>query len=176
MKKVTVAACLLGLAAVAVAQAQQTARPASTASSSASADRIRFGAQVSYADDADLGLGVHLDYPMSRLLNNAPVFAQASLDFFFPGNDLTYGELNWNVLYKFRIQNSPIAPYAGAGLNFAFAKVGGACTGDCSSSDLGANLVGGVQLPNAGRLLPFVQVRYELGGGEQFVLTGGIHF
>lgn len=175
MRKYVIAAGLLGLAVASVAQAQQAARPAST-TAPASADRMRFGAQVSYADDADFGVGVLLDYPMSRLLNNAPVFAQASADIFFPGNDITYFELNWNVLYKFRIQSSPIAPYAGAGLNFAIASVGGGCTGDCSSSDLGANMVGGVRFPNAGKLLPFVQVRYELGGGEQFVLTGGIHF
>jgi len=159
------AVAALALAPIA-AQAQQ-----------ASPDRMRFGAQVSYAsDDVDFGVGAHLDYPLSRLLNNAPVFAQLSADFFFPGNDLTYIELNWNALYKFRITNSPIAPYAGAGLNFAYANVGGGCTGDCSNSDLGLNLVGGLQFPNAGRLLPFVQVRGELNGGELVVITGGVHF
>jgi opacity protein-like surface antigen len=166
MRRTILAASLLGLVAASAAQAQQPA-----------AERMRFGAQVSFAsDDVDFGVGAHLDYPMNRLFNNAPIFAQVGLDVFFPGNDVTYLELNWNALYKFRIQNSPLAPYAGAGLNFAYAKTGGGCSGDCSNSDLGLNLVGGMQFPNAGRLLPFVQVRLELGGGELFVLTGGIHF
>lgn len=165
---IVAAVAALALAPIAV-QAQQSPQP--------SGDRTRFGAQVSYAsDDIDFGVGAHLDYPLSRLLNNAPVFAQLSADFFFPGNDLTYIELNWNALYKFRIQNSPLLPYAGAGLNFAYADFGGACTADCSNSDLGLNLVGGLQFPNAGRLLPFVQARLEVNGGELFVLTGGIHF
>ena len=171
MKRMLFAAGLLGLAAVSGAQAQQAA----------SADRTRFGAQVSFAsDDVDLGVGGHLDLPMNQLFQNQPVFAQISADIFFPGNDLTYFELNWNLLYKFRIPNSPLAPYAGAGVNFAYLKDGGVCTttpgADCSSTDLGVNLAGGVQFPNAGRLLPFVQARFELKGGELFVLSGGVHF
>jgi hypothetical protein len=136
------------------------------------AERTRFGVQVSYAsDDVDFGVGAHLDYPMSRLFNNAPIFAQVTADIFFPGNDVTYLEGAWNMLYRFRIQNSPLAPYAGAGLVLAYAD-----TPAGSNTELGLNLVGGMQFPRAGRLTPFVQARLEVEAGEIFVLTGGIHF
>jgi hypothetical protein len=160
---ITAAIMMVNLTALA---AQNPAAPAP------SADRMRFGAQVSYAsDDVDFGVGAHLDYPMRRLFNNAPIFAQISADVFFPGNDVTYIEANWNANYRFRIQNSPLAPYAGAGLNFAYAD-----TPAGSDSELGLNLVGGIQFPRAGRLMPFVQARLEIEGGELFVLSGGVHF
>ncbi len=167
MRKLFLAACLVGVAAGSTAQAQIIERP-------------RFGVQVSWADDADVGVGAHVDFPMSAAFAGQPLFLQVSGDFFFPGNDVTYFELNGNLLYKFRLQASPIAPYAGGGLNFAYAKIGGGCSNvagaDCSNTDLGLNLVGGIQFPNAGRLLPFVQARFEISGGEQFVLSGGVHF
>jgi hypothetical protein len=146
--------------------------PAAALAQQPTAERTRFGVQVSYAsDDIDFGVGAHLDYPMSRLFNNAPIFAQITADIFFPGNDVTYLEGAWNALYKFRIQNSPIAPYAGAGLVLAYVD-----TPAGSDTELGLNLVGGMQFPHAGRLTPFVQARLEIEAGELFVLTGGIHF
>jgi opacity protein-like surface antigen len=167
MKRQLVAACLIGLAVVPRVSAQAPL-----------VDRPRFGVQVNFAsDDVDFGVGAHVDIPMAALVNNQPLFAQVAADIFFPGNDITYLELNGNLLYRFVIPNSPLAPYAGAGLNFAYADNGNCPAGaDCSSTDLGVNLVGGVRFPNAGRLLPFVQARFELGGGELFVLSGGVHF
>ena len=44
-----------------------------------------------------------------------------------------------------------------------------------SDTDLGLNLLGGT-LFGRGKVNPFVELRVELAGGEQFVLTGGVLF
>ena len=61
-------------------------------------------------------------------------------------------------------------PYAGGGLNIAYSSRSGS-----SDVDPGFNLLGGTLL-GSGPVHPFVEVRFELAGGEQFVLTGGVLF
>jgi opacity protein-like surface antigen len=151
-----------------VAQAQQAA-------GAAPAEKKAFGVHVSWADDADFGVGAHLNYPANRLFGGQPIFAQVAVDWFFPGSDITYLELNWNLNYRFSVQSS-IRPYAGAGLNIAYADGNCGADVDCSDTEFGLNLVGGVDFKPMGKLTPFVQGRFELSGGEQFVLSGGVHF
>ncbi|NIR46648.1 MAG: porin family protein [Gemmatimonadetes bacterium] len=129
--------------------------------------QLDVGPQASWADDADFGIGGRA---MLGIPVDIPLAAIGSFDYFFPDGDVDYWEINANAVYKFRVPGGVVAPYAGAGLNVAHTSVG-----DLSETDVGLNLLGGATF-DAGQLTPFAELRVELGGGEQFVLTGGLLF
>lgn len=137
---------------------------------------IRFGAQINFADDADLGIGARIKADTPRLISGAPLSIIGSFDFYFPGNNVTYFELNGNVAYNFTIAGSPLRPYAGGGLNIARASVDVPGGGSVSNTDIGLNLLGGITFRPMGRVQPFVELKFEAGGGEQVIVTGGLYF
>jgi hypothetical protein len=97
------------------------------------------------------------------------------LDLFFPDNNNNYFELNGNIAYGFSIEgNNSLFPYVGSGLSLAHAS-GGGPGGDNSDTDLGLNLLAGTAF-DAERLRPFIEARFEVGGGEQLVITAGVLF
>jgi opacity protein-like surface antigen len=139
-----------------------------------SAHAQRFGAQVNWAEDADLGLGARAELPLG--LGSEGVLASTyligSFDYFFPSNDnLNYFEFNANVAVPVD-PASALKPYVGTGLNMARWSVDSP-GGDNSNTDLGLNLLGGIKFA-LGNLASFAEARLELGGGEQFVLTFGV--
>lgn len=150
--------------------------------------QISLGGQLSVADDADFGIGARATF---GLPTPTPLEIIATADYFFPdggpGVDVSYWEINANLVYLFKIPASIVAPYAGGGLNFAHASFstdlsefgfelpGEISTIDGSESDVGVNLLGGAKL-NLGSLTPFGELRFELGGGEQVVFSGGVLF
>jgi opacity protein-like surface antigen len=144
--------------------------------------QIRFGAQASYGDDFDLGIGVRLTSSLQSVFPRTPLAFHGSFDYFFPddegtGADISYWEINPNLVYMIPVRaSSSIAPYAGGGLNIAHLSVDVPGFGSGDQTELGLNLLGGVQFGGSSRLRPFAEVRVELSGGEQFVLTGGVLF
>lgn len=140
--------------------------------------QVGLGGQLSVADDADLGIGARATF---GLPTPAPLEIIATADYFFPddgpGVDVTYWELNANLVYLFQIPASVIAPYAGGGLNFVrFSFDSELFPGEAySDTDLGVNLLGGARF-NLGPITPFGELRIELGGGEQFVFSAGALF
>jgi hypothetical protein len=128
--------------------------------------QARFAPQLSVGSKSDFGVGgrVQIDLGTDRLAI-IPMF-----DWFFPGDDQTYWELNGNLAYFFKVNTNSVAPYAGGGLNIAYLS-----SGDTTHTDPGFNLLGGT-LIGSGPVHPFVEVRFELAGGEQFLLTGGVLF
>lgn len=161
MKKLLVSACLATFAlAPSTAQAQ-----------------LALGGQLSYAEDADIGIGARgaFGVPLKSVGGSLEIIG--SLDYYFPGDvagfDVTYWELNGNVAYLFNIPSSIVVPYAGAGLNFAYASVDvGLPSGSVSDTQLGLNLLGGARF-NLGPVTPFGELKFEVNGGEQFVISGG---
>jgi hypothetical protein len=140
--------------------------------------QIGLGGQLSWADDADLGIGARGTLGVPTQIGQLEVIA--ALDYFFPdqvaGIDVSYWELNTNLVYMFRVPTPVVAPYAGAGLNFAHASVSTDLPGvGFSDTELGLNLLGGAKF-NVGSVTPFAELRLELDGGEQFVITGGALF
>jgi len=128
---------------------------------------IRFGPQLSLAEDADVGIGGRLEIGLPR----APVSIWGSFDLFFPDGPADYWEFNANASYDFHLPTTPtVVPYAGGGLNIAHISVGPA-----DDTDAGLNLLGGVRFPLPS-VMPFFELRIELGGGEMFVATGGVLF
>jgi len=137
--------------------------------------QVRFGGQLGYADDADLGIGgrVQVGLPVEQL-----AFI-GSFDWYFPsdiaGVNINYWEINANVKYGIPVNNALFGPYVGSGLNFAHASVSAQGFPGVSDSNLGLNLMAGTSF-NTGRYHPFAELRVEIGGGEQLILAGGLMF
>jgi opacity protein-like surface antigen len=141
----------------------------------ADAEAQAFGVQGNWGDDTDLGIGARLELGLPNVFTTEGPFSNTyfigSFDWFFPDCDeCTYWELNANLAVP--ITATTIDPYAGIGLNIAHVSVdvGGS---DVSDTDVGLNLLGGLRF-NLGTIGAFTEGRFELGGGEQFVLTFGV--
>ena len=140
---------------------------------SASAQGFRWGPQVSLAEDADFGVGARVEFDFA----NSPLTIIGSFDYYFPDGPVDYWEINGNLIYNFTIPSAPtVTPYAGGGLNIAHASWdGGNLVDDSSDTDAGLNLLGGARF-DAGAIMPFIEMKFEIAGGEQFVVTGGLLF
>jgi hypothetical protein len=143
----------------------------------------RLGAQLSWGDDSDLGLGVRLEAGLPNLLTNTGALSRTyfigSFDYFFIDCrfDCSYWEINANLAVP--VVAATIDPYLGAGLNIAHISIGDddlePFDREASDTDLGVNLLGGLRFP-IGNLSSFLELRGELGGGDQLVLTFGFLF
>lgn len=150
-----------------------------------SAQDVSFGGQLNFASgtdefDADLGIGARVVAPLT--FDTTPLLATGSFDFFFPdepeGTDLTYWEVNGNLSYLFDVpEDTSFRPYAGAGLNLARLEAEPEGPGDgVSDTELGLNLLAGALFAADAAITPFAELKLEVAGGEQFMLTGGILF
>jgi opacity protein-like surface antigen len=141
--------------------------------SSAEAQGVRFAPQLSFADDTDLGIGARIRMGFPSV---APgFFGVGSFDYFFP-DGFNYFEINANVGYVIPGVRGKVHPYAGGGLNIARASAENCSGSGCSNSEVGLNLLGGLDFETRSRIMPFIELRVELSGGEQFVVTGGLYF
>jgi hypothetical protein len=139
---------------------------------------IRFGVQGSWAsDNVDFGVGARVVYPaLGTMVKVAGLEGYASFDFFFPGNSVTYWELNPGVTYNLALSGlKGVSPYVGGGLNVAHISVDLGGFGTASDTKMGLNVLGGGRF-GLGKLSAFAEARYEIGGGERFVATFGILF
>ena len=146
---------------------------------SASAERIvQFGVQGSYGEDTDFGVGGRIIGNIGQLLGMQGIEAIGSFDYFFPdcgSVDCSYFEVNGNVVYRFPLQQAIFSPYVGGGLNVAHGSVDFFGLGEASDTKFGFNLLGGAKF-HIGIVQPFAEFRFEIEGGEQFVITGGVLF
>jgi len=100
----------------------------------------------------------------------------ASFDFFFPGNSVTYWELNPGVTYNITLAGlTGLSPYVGGGLNLAHISVDLGSFGSASDTKTGLNLLAGSRF-GLGKMSAYAEGRFEVGGGERFVATFGILF
>ncbi len=140
--------------------------------------QIGIGGQLSWGDEADLGIGARGTFGLP--VKAAPLEIIGTFDYFFPdgaaGLDVTYWELNGNVVYLFKVPAPKVTPYAGAGLNLAHASVDAGTPGiSVSRTELGLNFLGGAKF-DLGSVTPFGELRFELDGGEQFLISAGVLF
>ena len=142
---------------------------------SAEAQGVRFAPQVSLGEDSDFGIGGRVNFDMSSTFRSPGFFIVGEFDYFFPGNNVNYWELNGNLGWLIPGVRGNVRPYVGGGLNYAHVSFDN-CTGNCGNSDVGVNLMGGINLQTRTKIMPFIEGKFELGGGEQFVLKGGIYF
>jgi len=144
----------------------------------ASAGQISPGVQGNWGSDSDVGIGARAIFGLGGIVKGFETFG--SFDYFFPSDDsganITYWEANANLVYQVNAGGHSTTPYVGAGLNIAYTKVStNALGGEVSGNEThgGINLLGGI-IFEVGRLNPFLEARFELGGGEQFVATVGL--
>lgn len=152
--------------------------------------QIAFGPQVSWGSDSDLGVGARVEVPIGYMVtaDDRSVLAGlkliASGDYFFLDCDNPFGgaeidcsyiEINANGAVPLPLEG--FSPYVGGGLNVALVSVDVEGCADCGGSDteVGLNVLGGLNFPLGG-MNAFAEGRFELGGGEQFVLSAGILF
>lgn len=149
------------------------------------AAQIYVSPEVAFASDFNIGVGFGVEVPVEEVNDRFSIHGNAL--YFFPGEsaeeipgvdaDVDYWELNANGRFRIPLADQSWTPYLGAGLNIG--RVSGSVSIDGvgstkeTSTELGVNVLGGVQFGD-GASRPFVEGRYELGGGEQFVLSGGI--
>ncbi len=143
--------------------------------------QVRVGGQLSWAEDHDMGIGPRIVLTPAPLLGLRLI---GTFDYFFADNvrvqgneaDVNYWELNGNLVWGFQIVNAPgFEPYVGAGVNFAHRSrkiISGGTQAESSRELVGLNILGGAEFPLA-PITPFVEVRVEIEGGEQFVISGG---
>ncbi|MCY3600288.1 MAG: hypothetical protein OXN85_10010 [Gemmatimonadetes bacterium] len=143
------------------------------------AQEVKAGGQVTFGDDADFGIGPRAQMSLPWIAPGIRV--AGSFDYFFPdsglgdpGGDYDYRELNFNVLGDLSFPDvTNFVPYVGGGLNVAWQSVPADVGEDSEERLFGMNIVAGFRFPLAG-FTPFVEARYELEGGQQLLVAGGI--
>jgi hypothetical protein len=143
----------------------------------------RFGAQVSWGDDSDIGVGVRGEWDFANKLTTTGAFSRAFIigqfDYYFidcpSGASCTYLEINPSLAVPFQMTGSTVKPYAGAGLRIGYSSVS-AGGNSASESDLGLNLLGGLKF-GLGGMDAFTEARLGLGGDvQQLALSFGFMF
>lgn len=159
VKNLTVAV-LAGLLALAVAPEATEAQ-------------VRFGGQLNFADDTDFGLGPRVAFDLEELGPRFQIIG--TWDIYFPDEEgLDFWELNGNVVYRFELEETDaVEPYGGGGLNIARIDREGPAGSDVDDTELGLNVLGGVEFPLTS-VTPFVEVRVTAEGSEQIYVTGGV--
>jgi hypothetical protein len=134
--------------------------------------QVEAGPILAYHTDAEaVGIGAYVGIPIASVpgLEIVPDFI-----WFFP-DGFDYFEINGDVAYNFEVgPDSPVMPFAFAGLNIARTSVEAAGF-SASSTDVGLNLGGGINF-QAGSLAPFVGGKFEIQDATGFVIFGGLGF
>ena len=134
--------------------------------------QVEAGPLLAYHTDAEaVGIGAYVGIPIASVPGLAIV---PDFTWFFP-DGFDYFEINGDVAYNFEVgPDSPVTPFAFAGLNIARTSVeaGGF---SASSTDVGLNLGGGVNFV-AGSLAPFAGAKFEIQDATGFVIFGGLGF
>ncbi len=133
--------------------------------------QFALGVQGNWADDFDFGIGARAIAGLP--VGGPPLAIAATFDWFYPQTEGIdeYWEINANLVTTPAL--AIVTGYFGGGLNVAHVEGSGALGGEISDTDVGFNVLGGLMY-DATLFVPYAEARFELGGGEQFVLTAGI--
>lgn len=138
--------------------------------------QLAVGANLNLGSDSDVGIGARLLVGLGEAIPN--VEGIGSFDYFFPGGNLDWWEVNANLTVPVSI-TSGFQPYLGGGLNVTNTSMDIVDAtpefGDEGETDIGLNILGGLKLPASGAT-PFVELRTTIGGGSQVVLSAGLLF
>lgn len=136
--------------------------------------QVQLGPTVAFHDDFDLGVGFTL-MGQTPSLGERLGFMGDFLYFFPDADDVDYLEFNANLTYDFTLPESTVTPFGLLGLNVARVSVDVVELEDGSETELGLNLGAGVRF-DLGSFRPSVGGRFEINGGEGFVLFGVLPF
>ncbi|MFO8232324.1 MAG: outer membrane beta-barrel protein [Longimonas sp.] len=141
---------------------------------------------VSVGPKAGFGLG-DIEEPYIgadvRIGFDAPIRINPKFDYYFAPENVTYWSAGANALFDFPVDDSPVAPFVGGGvqiLNTSIDVSGDFGSGSFSSTDLGLSGVGGAEF-NLDGIRPFVQgelgiIFSEGDSGTLFGISGGVLF
>ena len=136
------------------------------------AQSFDIGAQLSFGNDSQLGIGPRVLTPLTSL--HPRLRSVYSFDYFFPDSrgddgDLAYWEIAGSVVRDVRVRK--MKSYVGLGAVIARSSESENIARSSSTrTTLGLNLVGGLRFPES-EYTPFVEAR---AGGRQLVLAGGV--
>ena len=132
------------------------------------------GGVVGYHDDFEaLGIGAYGAIPLPQLYENLSI--NPSFVYYFPDGFDAF-EVNGDLVYSFPVSaDSPVVPFALAGLNIMRVSVDAGAFGSGSNTDIGLNLGGGVTFPVEG-FTPFAGAKFEIQDGTGFLIFGGVGF
>lgn len=133
----------------------------------------RLGGELSFAQDANAGLGLRFEQPLIPFWTQ-DLRLDLTFDYYFPDSPINYWEFNGDMTWGFPIAGSRLSFYVGGGLNLARTGVNG--VPGSGVTDFGLNLLAGLRIPTSVRVTPYVELRPELGGGNRLVLTTGLMF
>lgn len=171
-------ACTLSLVFTTAAVAAFTPKDA--------AAQVRFGPEVTFADDFSLGIG-------GRIMTDIDAFGDSEgalqelrgigefiyyIDPVDGCDDCSAWEANVNGAIPLKLGEGSADFYVGAGLNIARVSVsvpsafGG---GSASSTDIGLNALGGLNF-GLGSMAAFAEAGIRISGSEQFVIGAGLAF
>jgi hypothetical protein len=136
--------------------------------------QVQIGPTLAFHDDFDFGIGATVSAQAPGL--GEGIGFMADFIVFFPDTDgYDYFEINGNVTYSFPLAESTVLPFALGGLNIARASYDAGTLGDGSNTEIGLNLGGGIVF-DAGSFRPAIGGRFEVNGGEGFVLFATLPF
>ena len=143
----------------------------------AEAQGFGFVPYIGYNLDAEAFLvGVGAEFADVFDLGNLAIGVRPSIEYLFVDN-VTWLQINGDLIARFGAPGASLVPYAGAGLAIGLVSIDD-CPDipglDCSNSDFGLNVLGGVEFPGAlGFGSPFVQGRLTLQDGSAISILGG---
>ncbi len=143
--------------------------------------RLSIITQASYGLDVEaIGVGGGIGFPIQESRVGDGIRGQATFDWFLLDKVVsgplatrpTYWEFNLNGTYELPHSRGV---YVGTGLNYTNSTRNGSLYANSGGTELGLNLIGGLKF-GRGSGAPFAQARFEVGGGKQLVLSGGVEF
>lgn len=143
----------------------------------AEAQGFGFVPYIGYNVDAEAFLvGVGGEFGNVFDLGTLAIGVRPTIEYAFVEN-VTWLQLNGDLIARFGAPGASLVPYAGAGLAVSIVSIDD-CPDieglDCSTSDFGLNLLGGVEFPGAlGFGSPFLQGRLTLEDGSAISILGG---
>ncbi|MFP4227986.1 MAG: hypothetical protein ACLFTE_04065 [Salinivenus sp.] len=132
----------------------------------------RIGIDVGDVEEVFIGADARITSP------SLPVVVNPTFDYYFTPDGFTFWGLSGNALYPFGIDNQQFTPYAGGGLGI-YSRSVDAQFGSASSTDLGLNLLFGIQFPLES-VRPFAEAQFTPvfadGSYNLFSIKGGLLF
>lgn len=132
----------------------------------------RVGIDVGDVEEVFIGADARISSP------SLPVVVNPTFDYYFTSGDLTFWGLSGNALYQFGVDNQEFTPYAGGGLGI-YRRSFDTQFGSASSTDLGLNLLFGIQFPLES-VRPFAEAQFTPVFADDsfnlFTIKGGILF
>lgn len=157
----------------------------SFAVSSAMAQNLGFngiGGRLSYVkvEDVDGGIGFGAHANLGEIIQNLVLYP--SFEYFkkseeiSPSVDVDFSFISINADARYYIPTQgTIDPFVGGGLAVHFSKADAGPFGDESETDVGLNLLGGIDIPVSDNLVATAKAKY-VSDSNAFKITGGITF